>query len=829
MNLFNLMARISLDDRDFDRGMNNAVQQGQNASNSFKSIGGKIAGAVGQAFAVGKMVEFGKKSVMLASDLQEVQNVVDTTFEANKDIINQWAKEAPEAIGMSELAYKKYAGAMGAMLKSTGLTAEQVKNVSGNLVDLAGDFASFYNLPHEEAFGKIRAGISGETEPLKQLGINMSVANLQAYALAEGISKPYAKMSQSEQTMLRYQYLMKVSADAQGDFSKTSDSFANQLRILELKMESAGTALGEKLLPPLTKLITWITDNLEGIQKFVTVLGSMFFIIKGYKIIDSLVTGFQKWRTATEGLTLAQAALNAVMALNPITLIIMAIGGLVAGFIYLWNTSEDFRNFWIGMWEGVKEAFNNAVEGISNFFNETLPNMIESAKEWASNMKESFLGWIEDTKQGFIDWYNSIGERFSNFVNDTKEGIKNWAKDTYNNIKNWIKDTWNGIKQWLADTTEGFANWVKDIPNKIGNMIDSIVEWFGQLPYRIGYILGFVFTKIGLWVSDTWNYLSTKIPELIDSISTWFSELPGRIWEWLVQTWEEVNIWAEDMKQAFLTWINDTLTSIVQWGNDLIMTVIGIGAEFLNAVWNWISELPGKIWVQLQRAYNFVVNWGSEMWAKAKEIGSQFINSVIEWFKQLPGRIWNWLKESANKVITWKNELIQRGREAAQGLWDSIVNKVKGLPGEMLSIGKDIVRGVWEGITGMGSWIAGKVGDFFGGIVDGAKAALGIHSPSRVMRDEVGKWIPAGVGVGIEQGMPEVENIMERSMGDLSNVASNNIPTNGIASLSPDLLTALKDYLTVNVTLDVDGREFTRTVVAPNQEELQEYSMARAY
>lgn len=105
---------------------------------------------------------FGIKAINTASDLQEVQNVVDTTFESNAEIINQWAKEAPEAIGMSELAYKQYAGTMGAMLKSMGMTSEQTKNMSGNIVDLAGDMASFYNLDHEVAFEKIRSGISGK-------------------------------------------------------------------------------------------------------------------------------------------------------------------------------------------------------------------------------------------------------------------------------------------------------------------------------------------------------------------------------------------------------------------------------------------------------------------------------------------------------------------------------------------------------------------------------------------------------------------------------------------------------------------------------------------
>lgn len=161
----------------------------------------------------------GIAGIKLASDLEEVQNVVDVTFGDNAKVINDWAKAAKEAFGMSELDAKKFNGTMGAMLKSMGLNSDEVLNMSQNMVGLAGDFASFYNLEHQEAFDKIRSGISGETEPLKQLGINMSVANLEAYALTQCITKQYKEMNQAEQAALRYSYLMSVSADAQGESS----------------------------------------------------------------------------------------------------------------------------------------------------------------------------------------------------------------------------------------------------------------------------------------------------------------------------------------------------------------------------------------------------------------------------------------------------------------------------------------------------------------------------------------------------------------------------------------------------------------------------------
>jgi hypothetical protein len=134
--------------------------------------------------------------------------------------------------------------------------------MSTDLAGLAADMASFYNLDFDEAFQKIRSGISGETEPLKQLGINMSVANLEAYALQEGLGKTFSQMSQGEQVMLRYQYMMKATADAQGDFSRTSDGYANSMRQMQTNIDGIKTKLGQLLIGPANEVVKWVNDFL---------------------------------------------------------------------------------------------------------------------------------------------------------------------------------------------------------------------------------------------------------------------------------------------------------------------------------------------------------------------------------------------------------------------------------------------------------------------------------------------------------------------------------------------------------------------------------------
>lgn len=213
------------------------------------------------------LIDFGKKAIEAASDLAEVQNVVDVTFGSDAGKIDRWAKSAGEQFGLTETQAKKFTSTLGAMMKSSGLAGNEITDMSTDLAGLAADMASFYNLDFDTAFQKIRSGISGETEPLKQLGVNMSVANLEAFALQKGLSKTFSEMTQGEQVMLRYQYLMQATADAQGDFARTSDEYANSRRQLETNIESLTTKIGELLIPKAKDAIGWINNMIDTLTQ----------------------------------------------------------------------------------------------------------------------------------------------------------------------------------------------------------------------------------------------------------------------------------------------------------------------------------------------------------------------------------------------------------------------------------------------------------------------------------------------------------------------------------------------------------------------------------
>ena len=200
----------------------------QNIGNSSKSVnqlslsfGTFLKGALFYR-ATDALSQFGYNMFELGSAITEVENVVDVSFGSMADKAYEFAETATEQFGLSELAAKQYSGTMMAMLNSSGVAQDAAAEMSTTLAGLAGDLASFYNINTDEAFRKIRSGIAGEIEPLRQLGINLSVANLQSYALSQGITKSWQSMTQAEQVMLRYNYLMQASAQQQGDFARTS-------------------------------------------------------------------------------------------------------------------------------------------------------------------------------------------------------------------------------------------------------------------------------------------------------------------------------------------------------------------------------------------------------------------------------------------------------------------------------------------------------------------------------------------------------------------------------------------------------------------------------
>lgn len=393
-----------------------ALDQLEDHTNKSTDTFSRLAKAIGLVMIARKALDTIKTGIDYASDLAEVQNVVDVTFGSATEAINSWSKECLAAYGMNEVSAKRYAGTLGAMLKSSGLAGDAIVDMSKDMVGLAGDMASFYNLDLETAFEKIRSGISGETEPLKQLGINMSVANLEAYALSQGITTAYNEMSQAEQVMLRYNYLMSTTADAQGDFARTQDSYANQTRLLsESWLEFTGI-MAEQLLPVLTTIVSWLnnivaflTENADMVSAVLVGLATTVGILA----VAWVVHAAAQWLAVA-----ANQALIVSLLSNPILWIAIIIGVLVAA-MYRWIQSiGGVKNAWeicklalIVGWNAVKLAFFTGVYWVIDLVDKLKLCWQKAGVAIANfmgDMKVSVLTILQNMINGAIDIINKF-------------------------------------------------------------------------------------------------------------------------------------------------------------------------------------------------------------------------------------------------------------------------------------------------------------------------------------------------------------------------------------------------------------------------------------
>ena len=538
------------------------------------------------------------------------------------------------------------------------------------------------------------------------MGSALEGLGLQIYEKMEGPLKEAAKTAIESISRISKSL---TDGELSGSVDKLAEGFGNLITNIAEGIE--------KWLPKIIKAFTWIMDNSNAIATGIIGIGTALLTMNVASMVMGLVGAFRAAKRAQEGLTVAtwlyKAAMTAVG--GPIGLIVAVIVGVIAAIVYLWKTNEDFRTFWIGVWQAISDFFVGIWTAIIAFFTETIPTAFNN-----------FIAIVSALP-------GKIGAFFTNIYND----FINWGA---------------GVLAWVATT--------------IPEIINSVITFFNELPGKIGFALGFALGTIIKWGIAAFNYLVTNVPIWIKSVVTFFSQLPSKIWTWLLST-------------------------IVK-----------------------------------------IATWGSRMYSKMTSAVSNAITAVINWFAKLPGRVWTWLLSTIAKVAQFASNLGSKAKQAGSDMVSNIISSVASLPGKMASVGSNIVKGVWNGIKGLGGWLKSKVGDFFGGIVDGAKNALGIHSPSRIFRDQVGAMMAKGVGVGFEDESESIEDKMKNNLSDLTAkmkstvdfetakttamvAAQHNYKVEGTTTANES--SKSNNNQTFIAKLIVDGKEFTQTVVAPNQ------------
>ena len=494
-----------------------ANQSSGNIETSFMSMVKKVTAGI-TAAQIGKAIlDWGKAAVEAASDLAEVQNVVDVTFGDGAKQIESWAKTAGSQFGLTETQAKKFTSTLGAMMKSAGMSGDEIIGMSTDLAGLAADMASFYNLDFETAFQKIRSGISGETEPLKQLGINMSVANLEAFALEKGITKAFNSMSQQEQTMLRYQYLMQATADAQGDFARTSDGFANASRRVEAALDTINTKGGAILMT----IIEPLTTGLAGFLETITATEEETLFDKVSKIdidAEKKIAEIQKVADEANGLIGKLGVISGTDAGEALSKMADGANKLNAG-----SSSH---------WLGVLTALQG-VDGLENIFSNT------SAAGNVTALADALAGASLDTDKvtAWKDFLGALSENanaVSSLTGSSVEETKAWLEslsDAVNSIDASDAEAWDKLLSTLvsgfsADTPEG-KQFIEGLAGQFLAMgTDS--ETAAKGLQALGFTSDQITDKQSEWLRVCKQLVQT-IPGLSEVINTETGEVKGGV------------------------------------------------------------------------------------------------------------------------------------------------------------------------------------------------------------------------------------------------------------------------------------------------------------
>ena len=556
--------------------------------------------------------------------------------------------------------------------------------------------------------------------------------------------------------------------------------------------------------------------------------------------IGSIITTFGKVPAAItkvkSAFTAVSTAIGGISA--PVVAVVAIIAVLIAAFANLWKTNEDFRNKMTAIWDGIKSKFESFAQGIVDRLNALgfdFKNFGEVVKaiwdgfcsllapifEGVFNEISVILGSVLDALTGIFDvfigiftgnWdqaWQGIKEIFGavwDLIKGTFESILNIMKGILDAVCGWFgttwDETWTSIKQFFVDIWNGittfFSNIINSIKMAVSNFITTIVNFFAQLPTNIANFITSAYNSVVTWVSNMVAKAREMGQNFLNAVVSFFTNLPYKVGYFIGNTLANIVIWvsnmvakAREMGTNFinnvvlfftqlpgkvLQFITSAFNNVQTWATNMANKAREMGTNFINNVVSFFTQLPGKVLQFITSALNNVQTWATNMANKAREMGTNFINNVVSFMQQLPGKIKQYLDSAINNLKTWVTQMGTKGKEAVTELIDNVISAAKDIPSKVMSIGTDIVNGVWNGIKAAKDSFVSNVKSFFSGIVDGVKDALGIGSPSKVFRDEVGKWLPPGVVQGFEAAMPSAMKAIQKDLNKgIDNIDTDNI------------------------------------------------------
>ena len=733
-------------------------QQFGNLGNIVKKIGFLI----GSAFAVGKLVQFGKECLELGSDLAEVQNVVDVTFTTMSDKVNEFAKSAITSAGLSETMAKQYTGTFGAMAKAFGFSEEQAYNMSTQLTQLTGDVASFYNLDQGEAFTKLKSVFTGETESLKDLGVVMTQTALDQFALANGFGKTTSAMTEQKKVALRLKFVTQQLSAASGDFIRTSDSWANQVRVMQLQLQSLKASVGQGLINIFTPVLKVIN----------ILLGKLATLANAFKSFTELITGKKSsGQTSGSGAGLAgtdaiadtadqygQAADNAEKLADatndnakatkkanketknylssldevhkatstgsnssptpsssggsggagnsglPSSVGNVDYGNLAEGETALDKISDSAKklaDLLKKLWKPFQDAWKKEGKNTIN----AAKTALDGLKKLAVSVGKSLVEvWTNGTGTTMLTTMLKIAQNVLKTVGNIASGFADaWSKNNVGTqiIQN-IADTLVVVMQFVEKIAEDTATWAANLNfYPLLESISNLTSTFAPILESIGNVLEWIYNNIVLPMLK-W-LIETGIPTVINLVSDLAGFFANH--QSIIEAFGAalIGAFAAAKIAGLASRIAGSITTVASFIKGLIALMTGSSGIMggIKAIATSIG--PGGIFIAAVTACIAIGVLLYKNWDKIKEVA---------------GEVWDWIK---NKTSTFVNAISSSLKNLASKIvtiWDNVKSSAYQKWTAIWSTVGNLVERIKNGIVEKFTSAKNKVVDIFGGIKD---------------------------------------------------------------------------------------------------------------
>lgn len=662
------------------KGMKSMSKQSQttaseiknNLSGAFTTVAKKTATLLITAFSVKKLVDFGKQCLELGSDLQEVQNVVDVTFSSMSAKVDAFAKNAANSFGLSETMAKKYAGTFGAMAKAFGFSQDAAYDMGTALTGLAGDVASFYNLSQDEAYTKLKSVFTGETESLKELGVVMTQNALDSYALANGFGKTTKSMSEAEKVALRYSFVQNQLSAAQGDFIRTSNSWANQVRVLGLQFESLKATIGQGLIAAFTPVIKVINLLLQKIQVIATAFKNLMEGIFGEQSAETDVF-------SNAAISASQAAADTATSTGKAAENLKKASRFLAGFDVINKMSDSYAD---------SPDDGTAVSGSS------------VAVGSGSNQEQSVVTSTSSAVGKLQNLLNFLKEKFSPVFTDICNKLSKPIEQFKENFKKVAGDLQELTQSFIDYMTGPFLELLIAIFEMAGDICVDFLDIFNVVFEDIWKIVAYPFLQklIKQWIPGFTRF-TTKLVKALSELSKKFKKIFDALWEDTAKPAIELIIdifmdFADLLEEFWDEWaepIFDNLQKAFEKTSDALQCAWN---QIIKPIFDKLMVAVDEIWEEhLAPLMGNFLGLVGEFIDGAFEIYNKFIVPIVKWlidvlepaFDGVFGFIIDILSDVVTGVIDAVNRIITTIRDIIQFIgefkenWNQAWNEIKNI------------------------------------------------------------------------------------------------------------------------------------------------------